>query len=88
MPQVQAASAQGPERHDGVPRVRAGADGIARARLRRGGRGVSAEDLRLAAWSADAWVVYMPPTFADSEMGIHGRYVTIQLPPVQGGARP
>ena len=88
LPQVQAASAQGAQRHDGVPRVRAGADGIARARLRRGGRGVSAEDLRLAAWSADAWVVYMPPTFADSEMGIHGRYVAIQLPPVQGGARP
>ena len=54
LPQVQAASAQGPERHDGVPRVRAGADGIARARLRRGGRGMSAEDLRLAAWAADA----------------------------------
>lgn len=49
---------------------------------------MSAEDLRLAAWSADAWVVYMPPTFADSEMGIHGRYVTVLLPPVQRGARP
>ena len=49
---------------------------------------MSAEDLRLAAWSADAWVVYMPPTLADSEMGIHGRYVTVRLPPVQGGARP
>ena len=49
---------------------------------------MSAEDLRLAAWAADAWVVYMPPTFEDSEMGIHGRYVAIQLPLVQGGARP
>lgn len=46
---------------------------------------MSAEDLRLAAWAADAWVVYMPPTFADSEMGIHGRYVTVLLPPIQGG---
>ena len=49
---------------------------------------MSAEDLRLAAWAADAWVVYMPPRLADSEMGIHGRYVTVPLPPVQGGARP
>ena len=31
---------------------------------------MSAEDLRLAAWAADAWVVYMPPTLADSAMGI------------------
>ena len=49
---------------------------------------MSAEDLRLAAWAADAWVVYMPPTLADSEMGIHGRYVAVPLPAVQGGARP
>lgn len=49
---------------------------------------MSAEDLRLAAWAADAWVVYMPPTLEDSAMGIHGRYVTVLLPPIQGGARP
>lgn len=49
---------------------------------------MSAEDLRLAACSADAWVVYMPPKLADSEAGIHGRYVSVELPPVQGGARP
>lgn len=49
---------------------------------------MSAEDLRLAAWSADAWVVYMPPTFGDSAVGIHGRYVTVLLPPVHVGARP
>lgn len=48
---------------------------------------MSAEDLRLAAWSADAWVVYMPPTLEGSAMGIHGRYVTVMLPPVQGWAR-
>lgn len=49
---------------------------------------MSAEELRLAAWAADAWVVYMPPTLQDSAAGIHGRYVTVPLPPVQGGARP
>lgn len=48
---------------------------------------MSAEDLRLAAWAADAWVVYMPPTLEDSAAGIHDRYVTVLLPPVQGGAR-
>lgn len=49
---------------------------------------MSAEELRLAAWAADAWVVYMPPTLQDSAAGIHGCYVTVPLPPVQGGARP
>lgn len=49
---------------------------------------MSAEDLRLAAWAADAWVVYMPPKLADSEAGAHGRYVAVELSPVQGGARP
>ncbi|WP_302798625.1 hypothetical protein [Senegalimassilia anaerobia] len=49
---------------------------------------MTADDLRHAAWKADALVVYMPPTLADSEMGIHGRYVSVELPPVQGGARP
>lgn len=33
---------------------------------------MTAEDLRYAAWKADAWVVYMPP----------------KLPAVEGGARP
>lgn len=49
---------------------------------------MTADELRLAAWAADAWVVYMPPRLADSEMGIHGSYVTVLLPPIQGGARP
>ena len=49
---------------------------------------MTADDLCYAAWKADAWVVYMPPRLADSAMGIHGRYVTVLLPPVQGGARP
>ena len=49
---------------------------------------MTAEDLRYAAWKADAWVVYMPPTLADREAGAHGRYVAVELPPDQGGARP
>lgn len=49
---------------------------------------MTADDLRYAACKADAWVVYMPPKLADSEAGIHGRYVSVELPPVQGGARP
>lgn len=49
---------------------------------------MTAEDLRYAAWKADAWAVYMPPKLADSEAGIHGRYVAVELPPVEEGARP
>lgn len=49
---------------------------------------MTADDLRYAARKADAWVVYMPPTLEDSAVGIHGRYVAVLLPPVQGGARP
>ena len=49
---------------------------------------MTADDWRYAAGTADAWVVYMPPKLADSEAGIHGRYVSVELPPVQGGARP
>ena len=49
---------------------------------------MTADDLRYAAWKADAFVVYMPPKLADSEAGIRVRYVSVELPPVEGGARP
>ena len=49
---------------------------------------MTAEDLRYAAWKADAAVVYIPPTLAESREGVPGRYVAVELPPVQGGARP
>lgn len=49
---------------------------------------MTADDLRYAAWKADAWVVYMPPKPADSEAGIHGRYVAVKLPHIEGGERP
>lgn len=49
---------------------------------------MTADDLRYAAWKADAAVVCIPPTLAESEAGIHGRYVSVELPPIEGGARP
>ncbi len=49
---------------------------------------MTADDLRYAAWKDDTAVVYIPPTLAESRAGAHGRYVAVELPPVQGGARP
>lgn len=49
---------------------------------------MTVDDLRYAAWKSDSFVVYMPPTLEDSAAGIHGRYVSVELPPVEGGARP